>query len=473
MRLLVGLINGIYPEALIRGTPWEAEWERVEREQFGKIVSFFFPIAALVYVAHFLLYDIPVGLTPIENWLAFRVCAAASCLTVFFVHRMKLIGRLYKLPAFVVCALLCYSQVRVSYYHADASHLFALIFVFLAVFVVRVNAFFSFGYSVFLLLIQLPTLLVLDISEHVVLSSCIVTILACTLTRTAYASDVKNFLLSRERDESQKAMIALSQDFSNRLRSFIPRVIANRLQEAVSSKGMTVLEAAVEVLRPKTMDVVCLFSDIRGFTQGSKNLDTFLRQSALPEIKACSESIESYEGIPRKIGDLVFAYFDDESMERNIVRSVLAGLEISRQNKDLNDTSSMEEVSRYILIASGEAVVGNVGGVDSSVEITALGTSVNYLSRLDEATKHPNLKRVFAPGDLILSFEAGNLLQSAISGLSLESVSLKELGVAVRDFPEADVIYLLKPQSELHELIEQHYGEHSSPEQQVAFAFAS
>lgn len=464
MRRLGRVIGALYPEALISGTGWEADWAVSQREAFLKSSSFFFSAAALVYVAHFVLYDIPMGLDPIEGWLVFRLAAAGSCLLVVLYNRSAIAqGRFYKLPAAVMCLILCFSQARVTVLHAEAPFFFCFVFVFLAVIVLRMNALFSSLFASLCLVVQLPSLLEASIGAQLLASGGVVTVLACTVLRVSYLSEVQNYLLSRERDASNRAVIELSQEFANRLRSFIPKVIGNRLQDAVSKDGMSILEASIEVLRPKKVNIVCLFSDIRGFTQGSKNLDSFVEKSALPEIKACSEAIENFEGIPRKIGDLVFAYFDDSEMRLNIVRAVLSGLTISRLNRDLNETSALESVDRYILISSGEAIVGNVGGVDSSVEITALGTSVNYLARLDEASKHPGLVGQLQSGDVVLSESAATVLIDAGVEVDLRLISLAEYGVEIRDFPDANCIYTLVPSIENLELLHDAYGRLMGP----------
>ena len=47
-----------------------------------------------------------------------------------------------------------------------------------------------------------------------------------------------------------------------------------------------------------------------------------------------------------------------------------------------------------MLIANGDAIVGNLGGYGSPVETAALGSPVNLLSRIDEITKLPRFREV-------------------------------------------------------------------------------
>ncbi|MEM9621984.1 MAG: hypothetical protein AAF993_10070, partial [Pseudomonadota bacterium] len=111
-------------------------------------------------------------------------------------------------------------------------------------------------------------------------------------------------------------------------------------------------------------------------------------------------------------------------------------------------TASDVNISRYILIDCGDAIVGNLGGQDSSVEITALGSPVNFLARLDEVTKHPALKDKIHSGDLLLSETAMDMICSVIKGTGVEldyrRIDLSQLGVTVRDFPDAHSIYSMR-----------------------------
>ena len=265
--------------------------------------------------------------------------------------------------------------------------------------------------------------------------------------KASHVADVRNFVLNQENIAAQKKIIELNIEFSDRLRAFIPKVIADRLETHVKRNRLTVIQAAVEVLKPRHAEVACLFSDIRGYTQGSKDLERFVDKSVLPEMKACSNAVEQFLGIPRKVGDLIFAYFDDTDVRTNVLRCLLAGIEISRINKDLNQTTAESEIRRYILISSGTAVVGNLGGLDSSIEITALGPPVNFLSRLDELTKHQRLASLLSAGDILVCSNTARVLADTGVRINLEEIDIGELDLRIRDFPEVTRIHRL-PKSE-------------------------
>lgn len=449
MKWFESVIVWMFPTILIDGTPWRRMWEEKDKESFLLVSRFWFPLAAVAYIGHYFFYDIPNNLEPIEDWMAFRIFMASTSFATFMFY-MSSFTRIgwYRLPAIVMCWLICVSQAYVALLHGLEAWVFCYILIALTALSLRMSAFKTGLFVIGTVLSQSPILLDAGIPASYIFTGFVVTMVFSLVVRSSLLSEVKSFLLHQENVAAQKKIIELNLDFSERLRSFIPRVIAQRLEDYVEHERMTVLEASIEVLAPRKMDVACLFSDIRGYTQGSKELDEFISQSVIPEVKACSDAIEDLQGIPRKIGDLIFAYFDDQSIETNLLRAVVGGMKIARLNHDMNATMSSVNIRRYVLISSGDAVVGNIGGLDSSIEITALGSPVNYLNRVDELTKDEKIKRQLDSGDLILCERSSGLLSSIAP--EIEQTRIELCGLNIRDFSDVKSIYSVKPTDANH-----------------------
>ena len=276
------------------------------------------------------------------------------------------------------------------------------------------------------------------------MSGTIVVVLSAITVRGGALTDARLFLSKQRQEEAQSRVVELSEEFADRIKSFIPRVIADRLSTLMEEKRLSVVEASVEALKAKKKEISCLFTDIRGYTQGSKDLDRFIGESVLPEVSASSEVIERFGGIPRKVGDLIFAYFDEDDLRMNVLHSVITGIEVARINESMNATSGATEIRRYILISTGTAYVGNFGGLDSSIEITALGSPVNYLSRVDDLTKEPRLASELEPGDLLFDSSTYEVLMELHTDLNIDLFNLSEMELSIRDFPEVETIYRLK-----------------------------
>ena len=445
MKWIEGLIIYFFPQILLEGKPWRAMWEEKEADTFVRICRVFFLVAGLLYIAHFYFYDLPMGLEPIGKWFTFRVVAAGASFAALAFYLSPLAkARFHKVPAMLVCWLFCYTQAMVVTWWDGTPWLFGFVFVTACMMVIRASPLPTILLSTLIMLTQTPFFLQSGVPLSSVISTAFTTLVIILVLRASHATEIRNFALNQENIAAQKRIIELNIEFADRIRAFIPRVIAQRLETLMKDDRLTVIQAAVEVLRPRKTEVACIFSDIRGYTKGSKDLDQFIDKSVMPEMKACSNTVERFHGIPRKIGDLIFGYFDDASNSKNVVRCVMTGIEISHLNQDLNATSASSEIRRYILIATGEAIVGNLGGLDSSIEITALGPPVNFLSRLDDATKQKALANKIQPGDILLCPRTRDVLRGLDPTLDLECLDLDELKIPIRDFGEIRAIYRLK-----------------------------
>jgi len=305
----------------------------------------------------------------------------------------------------------------------------------------------------------IPFYLSAGLSAPDIATGSMVSLAIALLSRSSAMSDVENFLLTQQNVDAQSRIAELSSELADRTKAFVPREIAARVDASVRVDKRSVVDAYIEILQPAQKEVTCLFSDIRGFTRNSEELTAFIGESVFPELKACSNAIEEYHGIPRKVGDLIFAYFDSESTEDNDKRALAAAFEISRINRDFNRTSSSKQIKRYILVSCGPAVVGNIGGFDSSIEITALGPPVNFLSRLDEATKVERLSLRLQPGDVLVSknyYERSHLANQ----LTLEMLDLDDIGIVIRDFPSERSVVRIPCSDENYDLIQRNLSEH-------------
>ena len=262
--------------------------------------------------------------------------------------------------------------------------------------------------------------------------------------RSGYSAELKYFRANQENIENQKRIIELNIEFADRIRAFLPKEISSRLFRYVDVQRMTILQAIEEVLRPRHRDIACLFSDIRGFTRATQGIgDTYLDDGVIPNVKQCTEAVERSGGIPRKIGDLLFAYFDAPDPHANLVRCLKAAMEIIQVNSDFNASRPEKDpINRYVLMTSGEAIVGNLGGFDSSIEITALGNPVNFLSRIDEATKQPALRKMISNKHIVIDERTARALMAIVPGFEPEALRLKDLGVTIRDFESVDHLFL-------------------------------
>lgn len=450
----------LFPDSVLEHTPWLAIWEDQDRERFFKTIRLFFPTAAFLYFAHYWLFDLPMGLQPPEGWLTFRLGMVLTAFLAwgYYAFSPELLSH-YRLVAVSASWVFCVSQAYVTVIYPQAPWLYCFVFSIASTMVLRTTALKSVAFMTPSLIAQWIILKDVIITTPEFLSAAGVSYLVVGILRGAYLDEIKYFLLTQGNLEVQRKNIELRIEFSERIKFFVPKHIAKRMERNLRAGDVSSIAAIYEVLEPRRKNIACLFSDIRGFTGNSKELDLYVKDLAIPNIQNCTQAIEEFGGIPRKIGDLVFAYFDHQTTEHNILCAILAGLEISIANGP-NRSNTQLQVKRYILISCGEAIVGNIGGLDSSVEITALGTPVNMLSRLDDATKNPLIQSRISSSDIILTEQAVRNLPNTLRGIELTTIDLSTLGVKIRDFENETVIYCLSPTKENLEIAKAAMGFH-------------
>lgn len=459
MHWLDKLLVALNPRLLLTGTPWDLIWRDKERADFVRSARGFFVFALAAYIGHYHFFDVPMDLQPSERWFQFRYGMASICAASLAFYFSPLSNaKHFRLPLFVATSIFCYFQGKVFLWYPDSNYLYCFAFSFVGTIVLRTSIPISICSVIFFTALQSPSLLSGGIELPFILSASAVVAVFVSMVRSGYVAEIRYFIASQENVSAQKKIIQLNMEFADRMRAFVPRVIYGRLESEMKDSSISTLQAIDNVLTPKKTQVACLFSDIRGYTQRSKDLDFYINKGVWPNVKACTDAIETNNGIPKKVGDLIFSYFDDNSNNVNLLRCLRAGLQVARLNMDMNETRNHVQISRYILISIGEAVVGNLGGFDSSVEITALGSPVNFLSRLDDITKSPAMQLKIQSSDIVMCGESRDLLDQMGLNLEFTEIDLEKEGLAIRDFPDVKQIYSLQPSDMAHEIIETSYA---------------
>lgn len=441
------ILTSLFPSLILAGTPWSATWADKERRDFVFLARLAYPVVAVGYLLHYFMFDKAVGLEPLDLWFRFRMSMAAfaGLVFAFYLSPRCCSIQYYKLPSIIAGAVFCYFQARVLLWYEGSVYFYAFGFVIITTIIQRSSILKSLAYAMFVIAIQWHLFLEAGLEPPLLYSATAITLIFVVFARSGYLSEIRYYVANQQNIETQTRIIEMNVEFTDRLRAFLPEEIARRLFRYVEDQKMTILQAIEEVLRPKARVVSCLFSDIRGFTKSTQNVDDFLNDAVIPNVKECTNAIEANGGIPRKIGDLIFAYFDHPDPVNNLAKCLKAGFDLIDANRRFNESrEELHNIRRHVLISTGDAIVGNLGGFDSSIEITALGNPVNFLSRVDEITKHQRIMPLLNGNELVLDDESASCISSATQQIEIQRVDLKKIDVSIRDFEDTSVLWILR-----------------------------
>lgn len=131
---------------------------------------------------------------------------------------------------------------------------------------------------------------------------------------------------------------------------------------------------------PEVREVCVLFSDVRGFTQTSQELDPQLLFNVLSEhLGAQVHSVYRYGGyIDKFSGDGIMAVFDGPDMAVNSCRCALKIMEYAQQQAQ-QAVAPLHQIG--IGIHQGPVMIGNIG-TERQLDYTVIGPTVNLAARL-------------------------------------------------------------------------------------------
>jgi adenylate cyclase len=146
-------------------------------------------------------------------------------------------------------------------------------------------------------------------------------------------------------------------------------------------------------LNGEAREITVLFSDIRGFTSLSEQVDPVEMVAQLNEyFEAMVEVVAAEQGaVDKFLGDGLMAIFGAPArQEDHALRASRAAIAMLDRLEDVNHDREQRGLAPLrigIGIHTGRAVVGNVGSPPFRVDFTAIGDTVNLAARLEAMTK--------------------------------------------------------------------------------------
>jgi len=190
-------------------------------------------------------------------------------------------------------------------------------------------------------------------------------------------------LLERERRMADELRVALENERNlaiekEKMGAYIPKTVVDEISRNRERKL---------ALGGKTVLATILFSDIKGFTALSENLDPQAIVGLLNVyMTAMTEIIEEEGGIVDKfIGDGIMAVFAGGNPTGHAGGAVKAGLRMQQRLAEIRDKSpNLKNLMMRVGVNTGDVVAGNIGS-QTRMDYTVIGDNVNVASRLEGA----------------------------------------------------------------------------------------
>ncbi|MBI3971117.1 MAG: GAF domain-containing protein, partial [Chloroflexi bacterium] len=215
------------------------------------------------------------------------------------------------------------------------------------------------------------------------------------------------------RDAQQQAQLQTALNDALRQTERLQRFFAPQIAELFADQE--------DKLHTHRRELTILFSDIRGFTSLSENLEPEELVALLNEyFSAMTEVVYEYGGtLDKYLGDGILAFFGDPVPQPDhAVRAVRAALAMQRRLAALQDhwfAAGYARLAMGIGINTGWVTVGTVGSRWRQ-EYTIIGDNVNVASRLTG---------VAGPGEIVLSEKTWRLVREHIGVVPRGAVRLK------------------------------------------------
>lgn len=436
---------------MLTGSGYEAVWLEQKRRRDSRTIFYAALVSGVGFILQYILVDLRIPMLPAWYWLSYRGSIAFAMLSIAIVSFVMPDGRrswarpCFALVGIVAACMQAYGMTLMP----EVPLIFAVIIGGFVAAVLPVGLIPSLSLVGGIAFVQFQILVsMLSRSPDFIAqfgSLYLVTAGVVFAVKSGNAAHVSRFLHDMREIERQRQMISLQTDLATQLRSFLPKVVFERISNYKRNFRTTFEYATQEILRPRSVDVVCIWSDIRGFTQSS--CDTrYVEQLAGPNLRHMTDISESCGAIPRLIGDLLLCIFDYPQITTSFINSLRNAEQLRAANRQRNLLSPPHErVDRVFILSFGRAVVGNVGGSSGSREITALGPCVNQLARIDEA-----IGEIFRRGhydlrdDILATTDFVHKGKALGFEFEFDEVDLRQRGVTVRDFPDLHSIVRIR-----------------------------
>lgn len=417
-------------------------WQERERKNYTYKASLYFSLFIIAYIYHFYYVDIPLQKKPIEDWQFYRFSCASVGAFCWIVTMLKGVreSKFYRAPAMVAGLYFTFFQALSMVWREAIPYYYVIALSVISSLIATPSLLGAFIYFSFCMLVGKIGIDARPNNAQEIYSAAFVSFLFLGAIKSNFKDQVRAFVIEMQNLETEREKIKLIQEMKEQIKTFLPTEIFNRYMNLISNEKKTSLQAMDEVLRQRKVYAAVLMSDIRGYTQMTKNVGTYIKNVVAPDIQNTASVADRNSGVTRIIGDETFVYYDSEDSCSNISNAFKTAFEIMEFT--LN-SSSFKKVERYVIISFGEAMVGNIGALEGYRHITIQGPPANICSRIDPITKNESFKKDFDTSNIIATKLALDKLIDSYCDIEYQEVDISSYNFTLKDFPDEKKLFIV------------------------------
>ncbi|MGW8270990.1 MAG: adenylate/guanylate cyclase domain-containing protein [Burkholderiales bacterium] len=244
---------------------------------------------------------------------------------------------------------------------------------------------------------------------------------------------------------------AMMRERNKLLGHFLNNTVVAQLRRYEAELGFDA--ALSRITRQERRYCAMMQADIRNFTRmfsGENELEVAqLVAQCFSEITTVGQDLS----IIKPIGDCIFLYSDVDQGREDAVLNVLALAcvfveSVERVNQNLVSAAAAP-LNFGVAVHCGDVIYGNLAS-ETLIDPTVIGVNVNRTARMEELTKSPVVRERLGSNAIVLSEEFCWQLRKAGRNVpGILALELRELDVALRDFPAVERVYALPRQATL------------------------
>jgi serine phosphatase RsbU (regulator of sigma subunit) len=217
------IFNHLFPNSLFKRPEWLHEWKYTRDKELILISKFTLIVGAILYLLHIWIFDIPMKLTPIENWIALRICIS-FCLglsAAFYFSDRFCKSKYLRFPIVINLFIVSYLESAFLIWWDEMPYFYSFVFAFVTSLTLKIELGKTLIYLLLLLTAQWTSFIISEQSLPNMVSATLITILGVILVKSKDLNEIKFYISERENSEMKQKALQKELELSSAVQKYL------------------------------------------------------------------------------------------------------------------------------------------------------------------------------------------------------------------------------------------------------------